>query len=125
MCDITEGLKLCTCNINNEKQLTDKPYWILSRKVPRKKDQYGDHIVGEYSVDFLYGSELRAFILNELRSRNCFDQDLNLKQKDKLDIVTATETYSYELRKNGWQVFHPELPRAKHNEYAKGKLVSS
>jgi hypothetical protein len=81
--------------------------------------------VGEYSVDFLYGSELRAFILNELRSRNCFDQDLNLKQKDKLDIVTATETYSYELRKNGWQVFHPELPRAKHNEYAKGKLVSS
>jgi len=125
MCDITESFKLCTCNTNNENQQTNKPYWILSRKIPRKKDQYGDHIVGECSVDFLYGSELREFILNELRSRNCFDKDLNFKQKDKLDIVTATETYSYELRRNGWQIFHPDIPTAKHKAYAKGKLVSS
>ena len=112
MCDITESFKLCTCNINNKKQLTNKPYWILSRKIPRKKDLFGDHIVGECSIDLLYGSEVSELILNELRSRNCFDQDLNLKQKDKLDIVTASETYSY------------ELPFAKHQTYAKGKLVS-
>jgi len=125
MSDISEGFMLCTCNINNEKQDNNKPYWILSRKIPRKKDQYGDHIVGECSVGFLYGSQLRELILNGLRSRNCFDQDLNLKQKDKLDIVTAAETYSYELRKSGWQIFHPELPKAKHKAYAEGKLVSS
>jgi len=74
-----------------------------------------------YSVWLL----IRELILNELRSRNCFDQDLNLKQKDKLDIVTATETYSYELRKNGWQIFHQEVPRTEHKEYAKGKVAHS
>lgn len=125
MCDISEGFKLCTCDTNNEKQNTNKPYWILSRKVPRKKDQYGDHIVGECSIDHLYGSKVRELILNELRSRDCFDQDFNLKQKDKLDIVTKDETYSFELRRNGWQIFHPDIPNAEHKEYAKGKVLST
>tara|TARA_R110002072_G_scaffold1503_2_gene12384 strand:+ start:1972 stop:2145 length:174 start_codon:yes stop_codon:yes gene_type:complete len=53
MCDISEGFKLCTCDINNEKQNTNKPYWILSRKIPRKKDQYGDHMV-ESAVSIIY-----------------------------------------------------------------------
>jgi len=56
MCDISEGFKLCTCNVDNGKQKSDKPYWILSRKIPRKKDKFGDHIVGECRVDILYGS---------------------------------------------------------------------
>ena len=118
MCGINEGFKLCTCNTNSEGQQSNKPYWILSRKIPRKRDQYGDHIVGECFIDYPQNIELRAFILNELRSRDCFDQDLNLKQKDKLDIVTADETYSYELRKNGWLILHPEIPKAKHKAYA-------
>lgn len=123
MCDISEGFKLCTCS--TDKELSDnKPYWILSRKVPRKKDQYGDHIVGELSHNFVYAPKVRELIVKELRSRNCFDQDFNLKQTDKLDIVTEHETYSFELRRNGWQIFYPEVPNAEHKAYAKGKLLA-
>lgn len=125
MCDIKEGFMLCTCNTLNGQQNTKKPYWILSRKIPRQKDQYGDHIVGECSIDLLYGSKVRELILNELRSRNCFDQDFNLKQKDKLDIVAQDQIYSFELRRNGWQIFYPEFPNSEHKEYAKGKVLAA
>jgi len=123
MCGISEGFKLCTCGLNSEKIDQDKPYWILLRKVPRQKDEFGCHVVGECFVGMTQNFKLREFILNELRSRNCFDQDLNLMQKDKLDIVTATETYSYELRKRGWQLVYPVISRGESREVSKGKVA--
>lgn len=103
MCDQKEGISLCTCHLNSEKIYKDKPYWILTRKAPRQKDRFGQHIVGDCFID----KKLRTQILNSRVNPSVNDRDfdrvLNVRPKDKLDIVTPTQTYRYELRKNGWQ----------------------
>ena len=124
MCDLGREFILCTCEPDEALARAKKPYWILSRKIPRSKDEFGSHIVGECSIDWPEDAELREVILKELRSRNCFDQNLNIKQKDKLDIVTAKETYSFELRRNGWQIYQPSLPDERFNEIGRGRVIN-
>lgn len=120
MCDFKQGFKLCTCK-DSESIDQSKPHWLLFRRVPRK-DKLDKFIVGEFSIDCPEDPKLRQFILEALREGSCFDQDLNLKQKDKLELFTGTEVFSFELRRNGWQIYHPDCPVAEHSLKSKGKV---
>lgn len=124
MCDLGREFILCTCESGEDLAKAKKPYWTLFRKVPRSKDEFESYVAGECSIDWDVDIELREAILTELRSRNCFDQNLNVKQKDKLDIVTAKETYSFELRRNGWQIYQPSLPDERFNEIGRGRVTN-
>ena len=121
MCDYTDGFNLCTCA--DECSIDrSKPHWVLHRKVPRPKDGLSDFIVGEAQIDELYGSQVRQDILSLLRSGNCFDADLNIKQKDRLDIFIGDICYQYELRRNGWQIYNFDFPGVEFKPIADGSV---
>lgn len=121
MCDFRKGFKLCSC-VPEHKVDETKPYWILFRKVPREKDEFGDYIVGECPPNLCFNRDLRELIREKLLLGDCFDQDFNLKQKDKLDIFSGKEVFSYQLRKNGWQICYPDIPEIKYKKPTSRKL---
>lgn len=120
MCDFKQGFRLCTCK-DSESIDQSKPHWWLFRRISRK-DDLEKYVVGECSINYTRDCELREFILEALRTGDCFDQDLNLRQKDRLDIFSGTETFSFELRRNGWHIYQRDLPVVFHADKAKGKI---
>ncbi|KZZ62013.1 hypothetical protein A3762_13790 [Oleiphilus sp. HI0125] len=119
MCNSSSGFKLCTCN--DEASIDrKKPHWVLHRKVPRPKDDFSDFIVGEAHIDELYGSITRDNILDHLRSGECFDTDVKLKQKDRLDIYIEEICYQFELRRNGWQIYSFDFPGIEYQSISAG-----
>lgn len=124
MCDSKDDFKLCTCSDEFSVDRS-KPHWVLHRKAPRPKDEFSDFIVGEAQIDVLYGSQVREDILSYLRSSNCFDADLNIKQKDRLDIFIGDDCYQYELRRNGWQIYNFDFPGVEYNAIAFGSVAST
>lgn len=96
--------------LNLSLQLPEKPdkqhsqfYWILTRKIPRTSYGYGIHVTCECLVSLHENLNLYASLLIELNSRDCFNSDLKIMQKDTLDIIIASETFRFEMRNEGWQ----------------------
>ncbi|WP_036678794.1 hypothetical protein [Daejeonella oryzae] len=103
MCKISTQLKLCTCKTREVETL--KHYWILYRP-----DFSGMEILGSIidPADItqeiaLYNEGTLNILLN---AGNCFDVDINVKEKDVLQLYFSCRnsylTYAFTFKKNKW-----------------------
>lgn len=85
MCKISSHLKLCTCN--KRKISSSDSYWVLYRWKKSDVLIVGDPVIPDN--DFISpDDELsnQKKILSVLNSEKCFDFDIQLKNKDSLEI---------------------------------------
>ena len=85
MCKISSHLKLCTCN--KRKISSSDSYWVLYRWKKSDVLIVGDPLIPDN--DFINpDDELsnQKKILSVLNSEKCFDFDIQLKNKDSLEI---------------------------------------
>lgn len=85
MCKISSHLKLCTCN--KRKISSSDSYWVLYRWKKSDVLIVGDPVIPDN--DFINpDDELsnQKKILSVLNSEKCFDFDIQLKNKDSLEI---------------------------------------
>lgn len=85
MCKISSHLKLCTCN--KRKISSSDSYWVLYRWKKSDVLIVGDPLIPDN--DFISpDDELsnQKKILSVLNSEKCFDFDIQLKNKDSLEI---------------------------------------
>ena len=85
MCKISSHLKLCTCN--ERKISSSDSYWVLYRWKKSDVLIVGDPVIPDN--DFISpDDELsnQKKILSVLNSEKCFDFDIQLKNKDSLEI---------------------------------------
>ena len=94
MCQISSHLKLCTCSKN--KIFSSNSYWILYRWKKSDEVIVGEPIFPDNNfidpADELSNQEKLITILNQ---DNCFDFELQLEDKDSLEINILC------LRENG------------------------
>lgn len=94
MCQISSHLKLCTCSKN--KIFSSNSYWILYRWKKSDEVIVGEPIFPDNNfidpADELSNQEKLITILNQ---DNCFDFELQLEDKDSLEINIQC------LRENG------------------------
>ena len=133
MCEISTKIKFCTCSSNVENL---KHYWVLHRKI--KDKNLRNHVLGllsgpsEKELDyFLINS---ATIENRLNESDAFDVNLELKNKDVLEVVINSKaenyedcfSYSFEYKKGIWKSFESDcfLLMSEYTEEESGKMRS-
>ena len=110
MCEISDKTKFCTCSSDVEKL---KHYWVLHRKSAKLDEM--QFCVGTYMMP---NEKAMAFleintttIENRLNESDAFDVDLELKNKDILEVVINNKsrnyedqiTYAFEYNKGKWK----------------------
>ena len=133
MCEISDKIKFCTCSSDVEKL---KHYWILHRKM--KKNEMIQVCVGTY---MMLNEKAQAFfelntstLLKRLDDSDAFDVDLDLKNKDILEVVINNIsrnyedqiTYAFEYNKGKWKSIEYDFFELK-NEFEEkqaGKMKS-
>lgn len=131
MCTISDKIILCTCDIKNVENL--KHYWILYRFDPEQ----GMHMVGEPLgiYEFLQTeTPSNGLVLKDkLNNENLFDQPLEFKEKDRLQISIhfkeneyATD-YGFEYKNGKWKINEFDYFDWKNNhvEIKEGKIKNA
>ena len=110
MCEISAKIKFCKCNSDVE---TLKHYWVLHRKSTNNDIQ--QFCVGTYMMPnekaMVFLEINTATLENRLNEADAFDVDLELKNKDILEIVINNSsknyedriTYAFEYKKGKWK----------------------
>ena len=110
MCEISDKIKFCTCSSDVENL---KHYWVLHRKSAKLDEMQfcvGTYMLpNEKAMAFL---EINTTTLeNRLNEEDAFDVDLELKNKDILEVVINNSsknyedriTYAFEYKKGKWK----------------------
>jgi hypothetical protein len=129
MCEVSDKLKLCTCNSNIQRL---KHYWILYRFINGKND----FVVGQAMLPYSINPEIDKLnskrILHLLNETNAFDADIKPKVKDRLLIsFTVGKTdderinYGFVFKAGKWKKlgFDPFEWQWNHEEAEQGKIV--
>lgn len=95
MCKISDRLKLCTCKTEDVELL--KNYWILYKYKKSNVFLMGEPMLPQY---YEIGKETNEYNYNKLEellnTRNCFDIDIEINNKDILEL---NFTYSFSSEK--------------------------
>lgn len=108
MCEISNGIKLCSCAELNIEDDIEINYWVLS-----KQGETSEFIVGEafYSFGTLHSSyeSNKMIILDVLNGGKAFDFSPKLEEGDILELFFIEEnmdqTYSYIYENETW-IYH-------------------
>ncbi len=131
MCTISDKIILCTCEIKDVDQL--KHYWILYRFDPEK----GVLLVGEpiSLYEFLQkdNPDNPLLLRDKLNNENLFDQPLEFKNKDRLQIsIHFTENrnttyFGFEYKNGKWKILEFDFFdwKSQHVEIKEGKIKNA
>ena len=130
MCTISDKIILCTCDIKNVENL--KHYWILYRLDPEK----GVLLVGEpiSLYEFLQkdNPDNPLLLRDKLNNENLFDQPLEFKNKDRLQISIHFKEnrnptdFGFEYKNGKWKISEFDYFdwKSQHIEIKEGKIKS-
>lgn len=131
MCTISDKIILCTCEIKDSELL--KHFWILYRFDPKQ----AIHLVGEPIGfdEYLHIADPNnpSLLSDKLNNENLFDQPLEFKNKDRLQISIhfkkneyATD-YGFEYKNGKWKVCQFEYFdwKYQHSEIKEGKIKNA
>lgn len=131
MCEISDKIKFCTCSSDVENL---KHYWVLHRKSAKLDEM--QFCVGTYMMP---NEKAKAFLeinsttlINRLNESDAFDMNLELKNKDILEVVINNKsdnyedriTYTFEFKKGRWKniEYDPFFLMNKYEEELSGKM---
>ena len=131
MCSISDKIILCTCEIKDLNQL--KHFWILYRFDPPQ----GVFLVGQ-PIGFDQYLQVKnpnnpSLLSDKLNNENLFDQPLNFKNNDRLQISihfkeheNATD-YGFEYKNGKWKVCEFDFFewKSEHVEIKEGKIKNA
>ena len=131
MCEISDKIKFCTCSSDVENL---KHYWVLHRKSANSDDM--QICVGMYMMPNEKAQEFLKInsttLVNRLNDSDAFDVDLELKNKDILEVVINNRsenyedrvTYAFEYNKGKWKStdYDPFFLMNKYEEEFSGKM---
>lgn len=131
MCTISEKIILCTCEIKNVDNL--KHYWILFRFDPEQGELLVGEPLGLYEFLQAENPKNTAFLLDKLNTENLFDQPLEFKGKDRLQISIhfkeneyATD-FGFEYKNGKWKILEFDFFdwKSEHVEIKEGKIKNA
>jgi hypothetical protein len=101
MCEVSEKLKLCTCEVASVGELEN--YWVLHRLV-KGKDQI---VVGRSLLRPRLDEDLERWnhliLLARLNEPDTFDVDLEAREGDRLLLVFRKDiTYGFQRERGRW-----------------------
>ena len=99
MCDLAEGLKLCTC----EGETLDDPDWVLER---RDDSIPPDHRRGRALIPRYTDAEQSclALVIAKLDDGSCFDFDYTPRDGDVLILRHETKRYRFRFAGQAWEL---------------------
>ena len=109
MCQISDKIQFCTCANGTVEKL--KHYWILHRYSKEKREMcMGSPIMPSDMIDLNF-VENQYVLLERLNQADAFDQPMEFKPKDQLEIVINNTpnfqnafTYSFKYYKGKWSI---------------------
>lgn len=109
MCQISDKIQFCTCANGSIEKL--KHYWILHRYSKEKREMcMGSPIMPSDMIDLNF-VENQSVLLERLNQADAFDQPMEFKPKDQLEIVINNTpnfqnaiTYSFKYYKGKWSI---------------------
>ena len=131
MCTISDKVILCTCNIKNIDNL--KHYWILFRFDPEQGERLVGEPLGLYEFLRTENPNNIALLLDKLNNENIFDQPLEFKEKDRLQISIhfkeneyATD-FGFEYKNGKWKILEFDFFdwKSEHFEIKEGKIKNA
>ncbi len=130
MYQVSDKLKLCTCNSDIDKI---ENYWVFYRFIDGKDER----VVGEWMLPASASASDEKFnrrlLLKLLNEGNVFDVEINQKQNDLLQLSFRpqpdglTLTYGFVYRKGKWvaKEFDPLEWMWRHEEEKEGEIVNA
>ena len=83
MCEISEKLKLCTCNsVDN---ILD--YWIYYKNESRNNETIIGEVIAPYNFQKESASETSSQLIKMLNQQNCFDFEINHSEIVALGVL--------------------------------------
>lgn len=134
MCKVSDKLKLCTCKTEDIERL--KNYWILYKYHKSDIIMMGEPMLPQY---YEIGKETNEYNYNKLEellnAGNCFDIDLEINNKDILELnftySSASDktkrihlVYEFVYKKNKWTANEYDPFDTNKLEKNKGKVVN-
>lgn len=125
MCQLSENLKLCTCNDVSE----GDNWWALYRNNPEKQEIIMGELLlpNDFSPEDYKNEELLLSLLN---AHQCFDFEYNPQNKDRLVLHFSQSQggrflyHSFEYKSKKWKVieYHPLGWAMEYDELLNGKM---
>ena len=132
MCQISDKIQFCTCANGSIEKL--QHYWILHRYSKEKREIcMGLPLMPTDMIDFNF-VENQSVLLERLNQPDAFDQPMEFKPKDQLEIVINSTpnfydafTYSFKYYKGKWTITetHPFDLMNHFDEANSGKIKSA